>query len=651
MVGNRQFGLTKGKRKGLFLFMPFSKLPLHWILFAIFVGAANLRAYPEGGGEVGTSAAITRLHHQADSLIALGDSSGVAVAEKALGLAKLDGKAPLVVEGMQKLAEAYTAAHQYPKSLQILREALEKGKAASLDKAETRTLSLMGEAYLLSAVYDSAELYLGQSLERMEGEGGQQTAEYNKTRSLLGQAYRYLGDFVQALDAQYASLAFFEEAADSESIATTKERIAVVKFLQGELDPALEIFGEVLSYRESKADSQHLGFIYTAMGLVNFRRKDFDQSIEFAWKSVEIRQRLEDVRGLGESYNNLALAYMGKEDWKMALEYLQLSKTALIKGHDLREIPVILGNMGDCYRYLGKSQQALRYYKEALERAKESGGKHNIFNIYRKITTVYAESGDLAKAYEYSVEFGHVKDSIYNLEKEKAISELELKYEKEKDQQKIALLERDKKLDENRKWFLRMWLVLLAAISILGIALLWTRIRKNRQIYAREKEIHAAREALTEAELRNTRNELSYNKNRLSVYMDNLLNKNSLIEDLEARLNALTLDDEASQAERAQRLNELLELKILTDDDWLAFKQHFEQAFPGFLERLRNAFSNLTTAEVRLFLLIRLGLGSREISNMLGVSPDSVKKGRHRLRKKLDLAEEDSLEDFVAGFN
>jgi DNA-binding CsgD family transcriptional regulator len=307
--------------------------------------------------------------------------------------------------------------------------------------------------------------------------------------------------------------------------------------------------------------------------------------------------------------------------------------------------------MGDCYRYLGQPQQALRYYLEALDRAKESGGKHVLFNIYRKISTSYAESGDFATAYQYSLEFASIKDSVYNQEKAKAISELEVKYEKEKDQQKIALLERDKKIDENRKWLLTLWLILVAAVASLGIALLWQRNRKNRQLYAREKEVLAAREALTEAELRNTRNELSFNKTRLAVYMENLLRKNSLIEELEARLNEMSLEDEASNAERAQRLNELLELKILTDEDWLAFKQHFEQAFPGYLEKLQAAYVNMTTAEIRLFLLIRLGLGSREISNMLGVSPDSVKKGRYRLRKKLDLAEEDSLEDFVASFS
>jgi len=48
--------------------------------------------------------------------------------------------------------------------------------------------------------------------------------------------------------------------------------------------------------------------------------------------------------------------------------------------------------------------------------------------------------------------------------------------------------------------------------------------------------------------------------------------------------------------------------------------------------------------------LISLNLSMKEMAELMGISPESVKMARHRLRKKLNLATEENLSDFVASF-
>jgi DNA-binding CsgD family transcriptional regulator len=48
--------------------------------------------------------------------------------------------------------------------------------------------------------------------------------------------------------------------------------------------------------------------------------------------------------------------------------------------------------------------------------------------------------------------------------------------------------------------------------------------------------------------------------------------------------------------------------------------------------------------------LISLNLSIKDIAELMGISPESVKMARHRLRKKLNLATEDNLAEFVASF-
>ena len=90
--------------------------------------------------------------------------------------------------------------------------------------------------------------------------------------------------------------------------------------------------------------------------------------------------------------------------------------------------------------------------------------------------------------------------------------------------------------------------------------------------------------------------------------------------------------------------------RILTAENWAAFKIYFEKAFPGYLFRLRNAFPSLTEAEERLFLFIKLNLTNKEAAAILGISADSVKKTRTRLRKRLALDEKTEIDEFVRLF-
>jgi DNA-binding CsgD family transcriptional regulator len=93
----------------------------------------------------------------------------------------------------------------------------------------------------------------------------------------------------------------------------------------------------------------------------------------------------------------------------------------------------------------------------------------------------------------------------------------------------------------------------------------------------------------------------------------------------------------------------LFNSQILTFEDWEMFKHRFEQAYPGYLFRLRKNIPALTSAEERLFLLLKLRFSSQEIADTLGISINGVKKGRQRLRKRLNLQAEEDLDQHILG--
>jgi CHASE3 domain sensor protein len=135
-------------------------------------------------------------------------------------------------------------------------------------------------------------------------------------------------------------------------------------------------------------------------------------------------------------------------------------------------------------------------------------------------------------------------------------------------------------------------------------------------------------------------------KEQLDLYSRRLLEKSELIEQLSNEIETLKKKSVLDQ-DQVQNFSKVLHSTILTDDDWEEFKKAFENVYPNFFAALRFRFIDITAAELRLAALIKMNLSLKEAANTLGISADSVKKSRYRLKKKIALAEEDSLEEFI----
>ena len=98
---------------------------------------------------------------------------------------------------------------------------------------------------------------------------------------------------------------------------------------------------------------------------------------------------------------------------------------------------------------------------------------------------------------------------------------------------------------------------------------------------------------------------------------------------------------------KSECLSELYRFKILTEEDWLQYKQLFDKVYPGFINQLRTMFPGLAAGEERQVMFTKLNMNSKECANMLGITVDSVKKNRYRLKKKFSLSKADDLNDYV----
>jgi DNA-binding CsgD family transcriptional regulator len=124
--------------------------------------------------------------------------------------------------------------------------------------------------------------------------------------------------------------------------------------------------------------------------------------------------------------------------------------------------------------------------------------------------------------------------------------------------------------------------------------------------------------------------------------------KNALWQSVQQKLKE-KLNDLPSVSEKEVRdVFKIIAQNSDTNDEWGTFKVHFESVHPQFFTILSQINANLTHLELRQCAYIKINLSPKQVSNLLNITPDSVKKARLRIKKKLNLSTEDSLTKFIA---
>lgn len=92
-----------------------------------------------------------------------------------------------------------------------------------------------------------------------------------------------------------------------------------------------------------------------------------------------------------------------------------------------------------------------------------------------------------------------------------------------------------------------------------------------------------------------------------------------------------------------------IEQKI-NEDSWKSFEVAFQNIHGDFIKNLLLKHPYLTRCELRLCILLKLDLNTKDIASMLFQSPESLKVSRSRLRNRLGMTEEDSFHNCLSKF-
>lgn len=180
------------------------------------------------------------------------------------------------------------------------------------------------------------------------------------------------------------------------------------------------------------------------------------------------------------------------------------------------------------------------------------------------------------------------------------------------------------------------------------------KIKKKERLFAREK---AKKERLLEQqkqEITRLRNEkleaeLEHKSKILAGATMMNIKHDDFLENLIVELESFMKEHKISKLQGRPIIQHIRE-NISTDDQWQMFQENFDMIHKNFFRNLKMKYPNLTPSDLKLCVLLRLNYASKDIATMQGVSVRGIETARYRLRKKLNLSEEENLNDFLIGF-
>ncbi|MEK6616651.1 MAG: tetratricopeptide repeat protein [Bacteroidota bacterium] len=326
-------------------------------------------------------------------------------------------------------------------------------------------LNILCREHINISNYDTAFHYVNATLQlakQLNFSKGIATA-YNN----IGTINNYQGNYDTALENYFKALKIYEAVNDKYGMALSYNNIGIIYDEQGNYDKALENYFTALKIKKEIGDKKSIATSYANIGVVFDEQGKTDNAMENYLNAFKIYEAIGDKYCMALSYNNIGIIYNNQGRYELALKNYFKSLKIEEEIGDKQGIASSYNNIGIVYKNLKQSVLAMEYYNKALDVSKEIGSKEDIKESYQNFFEIYVQISDYKNAYEYYRLYSQIKDSIFDEEGNKHITEMQTKYETEKKDKTIQIQQLLIQKKEYQLYRLLAFAVLIVIITIL----------------------------------------------------------------------------------------------------------------------------------------------------------------------------------------
>lgn len=583
-----------------------------------------------------------------------GSAQSVIVDSLKINIEKSGTPVGVRIESMERLSKILTAQNKFDEAYALLERAGQlsrgenDGRYGALVYSALSYLHVQQDSLKLAfQAIDSAEWYASRTSDKIAK--GLVTFRRGWVENIIentDKAYEDMLDALRLLEGEDADL----------YRSNIYHYMAAIHGHLGDTDKQLHYTRLCLDAAEKSGDADAISNACLSMGVSYLYRhrkeptqqllldsaKYYNQLVLKLTDSLQKRITLPSTRGIAAlNMANLYFEFYPPSYKDSAEVYLEL---ALAAGQESENPTIIANSYGIMSEYAlneddydGAESLLLRALTEI---SGHTGGTRVKSRITEALARVAEESGNTSKALEYYKQHMQHDNTLFNEERLSITQRLEAQYQSENRELALKAAEQEAAFTKKLN---RYYLILIIAGGV-ALFFLFRSYHFKLKASMQRDSLRTEEAARMEAERELMQERLNQLEKELLAGTMQVEEKNRLLENLREKLSSLDNSDPLHR-----QIDRLIARNSEVDKDYNNIKTEFAEIRPEFTEGLQQKAGNkLTRLDLKYCSYILMGLSNKEIASKLNVDPKSIRMARYRIKQKLKLGKDESLDGFIS---
>ena len=427
---------------------------------------------------------------------------------------------------------------------------------------------------------------------------------------------------------------------------------------------AMQSFLKALLFLQGSGNDEQLYRVNTWLGVVCLNQEEYEGKMRYSKEALKAALRMDNLFYKNLALCDIAIGYYFLNRLDSALYYAQAAHDAAIADSLPSQLPHVYTDLGSIYAKMGENGKALEYIDKAIG-LRSRKDTLAILGLYADKVDLFGKLGQYDSAYHYfrkavaspnlatqADAYNHMSGAYYKMGRCNEAYSLLLRFTELADSVRkqrhtaevIALQElyKHEQLSvENLYWRTQAAerqsnVYLMATLSLLSLWIASTiyffywrnrrrLVEQQHQLASQQEELHHQRQVTTENLQRMA--EMEQKEARLKETFFRRLNQR-IVQEIEKGSNIL-----------------------LSDDDWEDIVQNADIIFDNFTRRLQQHYPALNKEDLRYCCMVKMQLSQLEMSQIMHLEKDSVKKRLKRIRmEKMKADSGVTLEELLRRF-
>lgn len=287
--------------------------------------------------------------------------------------------------------------------------------------------------------------------------------------SNIGLHYQKQGNYTKAIEVNLRSFSIYEKLLHLEGMARSLGTISLIYQAQSEYKKALEYNLKALQYNLQANFKKGIARNYTLCGLLYESLNDLDKALEYDLKALEMNRSINNRIGIIKCLNHIGEIAIQKREYERAYDHIFDGRKLSDEIKNIAGKAISLKNLGSVFYHIASANDsvylfsklkinrssslnlAYQFTDSASRIDKFTGSLDRLKDDYILLSRISEAQGNYAIALDHYHSYSLIKDTLFNLEKDKKIVQAVMKYEFAKKEDSLNLVKEKKELEYKRQ--------------------------------------------------------------------------------------------------------------------------------------------------------------------------------------------------------